>query len=188
VTGDSDLEAAPWRSPRQHLDRRRLDRPINGHSVPIGSRLVLAAIAGLLALVLGACATEEASPATTPAQAGGSTVTLPASLIAAITPFADPDLSVPLVGAFEVALGAGLLVGRFMPVFLAGVALHLSGTFLVLVLRPDVALWTATPAAQRGGRVCGEEPGAAGRDRRPGPPHARPPTGFGNCSPSPGRP
>jgi putative oxidoreductase len=65
--------------------------------------------------------------------------TLPASLIAAITPGVDPGLSVPLVGAFELVLGAGLLLGRFMPVFLAGVALHLSGTFLVLVLRPDVA-------------------------------------------------
>ena len=65
--------------------------------------------------------------------------TLPASLIAAITPFVDPDLSVPLVGAFEVALGVGLLVGRWLPVVLAGVALQLSGTFLVLLLRPDVA-------------------------------------------------
>jgi putative oxidoreductase len=65
--------------------------------------------------------------------------TLPASLIAAITPFVDPGVSVPLVGAFEVALGIGLLLGRFMPVFLAGVALQLSGTFLVPLLRPDVA-------------------------------------------------
>jgi putative oxidoreductase len=65
--------------------------------------------------------------------------TLPASLIAAITPFLDPELSVPLVGAVEVALGVGLLVGRFLPVVLAGVALQLAGTFLVLVLRPDVA-------------------------------------------------
>jgi putative oxidoreductase len=71
--------------------------------------------------------------------------TLPASLIAAITPMVDPQVSVPLVGAFEVALGAGLLVGRFMPVFLAGVALQLSGTFLVLVLRPDVAFVGGNP-------------------------------------------
>jgi putative oxidoreductase len=71
--------------------------------------------------------------------------TLPASLVAAITPFADPDLSVPLVGAFEVALGAGLLLGRFLPVVLAGVALQLSGTFLVLVLRPDVAFVGGNP-------------------------------------------
>jgi putative oxidoreductase len=71
--------------------------------------------------------------------------TLPASLIAAITPFADPDLSVPLVGAFEIALGAGLLLGRFMPVVLAGVALQLAGTFLVLLLRPDVAFVEGNP-------------------------------------------
>jgi putative oxidoreductase len=71
--------------------------------------------------------------------------TLPASLIAAITPGVDPDLSVPLVGAFEVLLGAGLLVGRFMPVWLAAAALQLSGTFLVLVLRPDVAFVGGNP-------------------------------------------
>jgi putative oxidoreductase len=52
---------------------------------------------------------------------------------------------VPLVGAFEVALGAGLLLGRFLPVVLAGVALQLSGTFLVLVLRPDVAFVDGNP-------------------------------------------
>jgi putative oxidoreductase len=71
--------------------------------------------------------------------------TLPASLIAAITPFMDPDLSVPLVGAFEVALGAGLLIGRAMPVFLSAAALQLSGTFLVLLLRPDVAFVDGNP-------------------------------------------
>jgi putative oxidoreductase len=71
--------------------------------------------------------------------------TLPASLIAAITPMVDPQVSVPLVGAFEVVLGAGLLVGRFLPVVLAGVALQLSGTFLVLVLRPDVAFVDGNP-------------------------------------------
>jgi uncharacterized membrane protein YphA (DoxX/SURF4 family) len=71
--------------------------------------------------------------------------TLPASLIAAITPMVDPDLSVPLVGAFEVALGAGLLVGRLLPVFVGAAALQLSGTFMVLVLRPDVAFVDGNP-------------------------------------------
>jgi putative oxidoreductase len=71
--------------------------------------------------------------------------TLPASLIAAITPFVDPGLSVPLVGAFEIALGAGLLIGRWMPVSLGAAALHLSGTFLVLLLRPDVAFVDGNP-------------------------------------------
>jgi uncharacterized membrane protein YphA (DoxX/SURF4 family) len=71
--------------------------------------------------------------------------TLPASLIAAITPSVDPDVSEPLVGAFEVALGAGLLLGRWMPVFVAAAALQLAGTFLVLVLRPDVAFVDGNP-------------------------------------------
>jgi|SRR5215218_865193 uncharacterized membrane protein YphA (DoxX/SURF4 family) len=71
--------------------------------------------------------------------------TLPASLIAAITPMLDPQVSVPLVGAFEVALGVGLLVGRWLPVVLAGVALQLSGTFLVLLVRPDVAFVEGNP-------------------------------------------
>jgi putative oxidoreductase len=71
--------------------------------------------------------------------------TLPASLIAAITPSVDPDLLVPLVGAFEVALGTGLLIGRVMPVVLGAAALHLSGTFLVLLLRPDVAFVDGNP-------------------------------------------
>jgi putative oxidoreductase len=75
--------------------------------------------------------------------AGAST--LPASLIAAITPSVDPDVSEPLVGAFEVALGAGLLLGRWMPVFVAAAALQLAGTFLVLVLRPDVAFVDGNP-------------------------------------------
>jgi putative oxidoreductase len=71
--------------------------------------------------------------------------TLPASLIAAITPGVDADVSVPLVGAFEVLLGGGLLLGRWLPVWLAAAALQLSGTFLVLVLRPDVAFVGGNP-------------------------------------------
>jgi putative oxidoreductase len=49
------------------------------------------------------------------------------------------------VGGFEVALGAGLLAGRRMAVFLSASALHLSGTFLVLLLRPDVAFVDGNP-------------------------------------------
>ena len=71
--------------------------------------------------------------------------TLPGSLIAAITPAVDPDLSVPLVGALEVVLGAGFLIGRRMSIFLAAAALHLSGTFLVLLMRPDVAFVDGNP-------------------------------------------
>ena len=56
------------------------------------------------------------------------------------------------MGAFEVALGAGLLLGRWMPVFVAAAALQLAGTFLVLRGRTWPS-WTATPAAGRSGYV-----------------------------------
>jgi hypothetical protein len=52
---------------------------------------------------------------------------------------------VPLVGAVEVAFGTGLLVGRFLAVVLAGVALQLLGTSLVPLLRPDVASVDGNP-------------------------------------------
>jgi putative oxidoreductase len=66
--------------------------------------------------------------------------TMPAALIAAISPsFVDAALLATLTGAAEVALGTGLLVGRWQPAVLAGLAIQLTGTFLVLVLRPDVA-------------------------------------------------
>ena len=71
--------------------------------------------------------------------------TLPAALIAAITPFLDPAVSVPIVGAFEIVLGIGLLLGRGMPAVLGAAALQLSGTFLVLLLRPDVAFVDGNP-------------------------------------------
>ena len=71
--------------------------------------------------------------------------TLPAAMIAALTPSVDPDLSVPLVGAFEVVLGVGLLIGLWKPLFIGAAALHLSSTLLVLLLRPDVAFNDGNP-------------------------------------------
>lgn len=71
--------------------------------------------------------------------------TLPAAMIAALTPSVDPDLSVPLVGAFEVVLGVGLLIGLWKPLFIGAAALHLSGTLLVLLLRPEVAFNDGNP-------------------------------------------
>jgi plastocyanin len=63
---------------RHRLDRRRLDRPIDGHSVPVGRRLVLVVLVGLLALVLGACGSGKAAEpeAPPPAAEGVPTVTV----------------------------------------------------------------------------------------------------------------
>jgi plastocyanin len=64
------------------LTRQVLDHPTTGQRntpavtkvAPIRPRLVLVAFAGLLALALGACGTDEASTAVTPAGSGGPTV------------------------------------------------------------------------------------------------------------------
>jgi hypothetical protein len=71
--------------------------------------------------------------------------TLPASLIAAITPWMDPDVSVPLVGAFEVALGAGLLLGRWLPVVLAGSRCSCRAPCWCCCCDLMWPSWTATP-------------------------------------------
>src|SRR5919106_3969258 len=57
--------------------RQRLDRPIGDRPVPGGSRLVLAAFAGLLTLALSACGSSGATTTTpTTGQDGGPTVTI----------------------------------------------------------------------------------------------------------------
>ena len=54
--------------------RQRLDRPIGDRPVPGGSRLVLAAFAGLLTLALSACGSSGATTTTpTTGQDGGPT-------------------------------------------------------------------------------------------------------------------
>jgi uncharacterized membrane protein YphA (DoxX/SURF4 family) len=52
----------------------------------------------------------------------------------------DPDVVVPALGAFEVFVGACLVAGRLMRVALPLLVLQMAGTFLVLVLLPDVAV------------------------------------------------
>lgn len=57
----------------------------------------------------------------------------------------DPDLFVPLLGVFEVLVGVGLLFGRGLRLVLALFALQMIGTFLVLVVQPDVAFQNGNP-------------------------------------------
>lgn len=57
----------------------------------------------------------------------------------------DPDLVVPALGVFEVFVGACLVAGRLMRVALPLLVLQMAGTFLVLVLLPDVAFRGGNP-------------------------------------------
>jgi uncharacterized membrane protein YkgB len=57
----------------------------------------------------------------------------------------DPDVVVPAIGAVEVFVGACFLVGRLMRVALPLLVLQMAGTFLVLILLPDVTFRDGNP-------------------------------------------
>lgn len=57
----------------------------------------------------------------------------------------DPDWFVPLLGWVEIAIGVGLLFRVALRAVLAVFVLQLLGTFLVLVLQPDVAFQDGNP-------------------------------------------
>lgn len=72
-----------------------------------------------------------------------------AHLVADTLPFANPTIAVDALGAVEMLLGAGLLVGRAQRLLLLACVMHLAGTFLTFVVAPhlmfdhgDVALLT----------------------------------------------
>ena len=59
--------------------------------------------------------------------------------------WANPDWFVPLLGVFEIAVGVSLLARRALRVTLGLFALQMVGTFLVLVVQPDVAFRDGNP-------------------------------------------
>ena len=72
-------------------------------------------------------------------------VTPVGELVAGTLPFVDPAWFVPFLGAVEVALGVGLLVGRWITAVCAVLVAHLCGTFLVLVMQPQMAFQDGNP-------------------------------------------
>jgi putative oxidoreductase len=72
-------------------------------------------------------------------------VTPVGDLVAGTLPFVDPVWFVPFLGGVEVALGLGLLLGRAITVISAVLVGHLCGTFLVLVMQPELAFQNGNP-------------------------------------------
>jgi putative oxidoreductase len=68
-----------------------------------------------------------------------------ADLVADTVYWVDPSWFVPLLGVFEVVVGIGLLFGRLLRIVLALFALQMMGTFLVLVIQPEVAFQDGNP-------------------------------------------
>jgi putative oxidoreductase len=66
-------------------------------------------------------------------------------LVAKTLPFLPSHVLVPALGAFEVLLGIGLLIGRRLEIVALLMCAHLAGTFLVLVTQPSVAFQDGNP-------------------------------------------
>jgi len=66
-------------------------------------------------------------------------------LVAHTVYWVDPAWFVPFLGAWEVAVGIGLLAGAALRLVLFLFWLQMAGTFLVLVLRPDLAFQEGNP-------------------------------------------
>lgn len=74
-----------------------------------------------------------------------SGVTPVAELVARTVYWVDPGWLVPVLGLAEVIIGTGLIVGRGLRLVLVLFALQMAGTFLVLVVQPDVAFQRGNP-------------------------------------------
>ncbi len=72
-------------------------------------------------------------------------VTPVADLVASTVYWLDPDWVVPALGVVEIVVGLGLLFQVAMRAVLGLLFLQLIGTFLVLVLQPDVAFQDGNP-------------------------------------------
>lgn len=58
--------------------------------------------------------------------------------------FINPDLFIPVLAIWEMVIGLGFLVGRFMRLTLLLLFLQMPGTILPLVVLPE-AVWTSFP-------------------------------------------
>ena len=66
-------------------------------------------------------------------------------LVAHTVYWVSPDFFVPFLGVWEVVIGVGLLFRLALRLTLFLFWLQLAGTFLVLVLRPDIAFQRGNP-------------------------------------------
>lgn len=65
-------------------------------------------------------------------------------LVRETTYFVDPGWFIPVLALWEMAIGLGLIVGRYMRVTLLLLFLQMPGTALPLVIKPD-AVWDVFP-------------------------------------------
>ncbi len=120
--------APAWAALETQFDR--VDRAITTWMARYGL-LVLRIGLGIVFFWFGALKLE---PGLSPAE----------DLVRETTYFVDPDWFLPVLALWEMAIGLGLIAGKFMRVTLLLLFLQMPGTALPLVIKPD-AVWTTFP-------------------------------------------
>lgn len=108
----------------------RIDRAVTRWMARYGILLLRVGL-GIVFLWFGAL---KLAPGLSPAE----------ELVRNTTYFVDPDWFLPVLAVWEMAIGLGLIFGRFMRLTLLLLFLQMPGTALPLVLLPDV-VWTVFP-------------------------------------------
>ena len=119
---------------RQDLETRfdSVDRHISGWMARHGLTVMRVGL-GVVFLWFGAL---KLFPGLSPAE----------ELVRNTTYFIDPDIFLPVLAVWEMAIGLGLIFGKFMRITLLLLFLQMPGTALPLVILPD-AVWTDFPHA-----------------------------------------
>jgi uncharacterized membrane protein YphA (DoxX/SURF4 family) len=58
--------------------------------------------------------------------------------------FVNPDVFLPILAIWEMVIGIGLIIGRFMRVILLLLFMQMAGTFAPIIFLPE-AVWTRFP-------------------------------------------
>lgn len=111
-------------------DFDRIDRAITGWMARHGLTILRLAL-GIVFFWFGAL---KLVPGLSPAE----------ELVRNTTYFVDPDLFLPVLALWEMVIGLGLIIGRFMRVTLLLLFLQMAGTALPLVILPE-AVWKVFP-------------------------------------------
>lgn len=111
---------------RVELVRRQLDRLLHRFSLPL-----LRASLGLVFVWFGGLKVAGVTPAR--------------ELVAGTVPWLDAGWLVPLLGWFEIVVGVVLISGYLLGWVCAAMVAHLGGTFLTVVMQPDVMFQHGNP-------------------------------------------
>jgi len=125
VTEEAVRSDEPLRSARERFDR--VDRTIAAEMDRLGIPALRVAL-GIIFIWFGGLKVVGGSPA--------------ADLVAATVYVVPPDLFVPILGVWEVLIGLCLLYRPLIRLGILLLFLQMPGTFLPLVLLPDVAFAT----------------------------------------------